>query len=60
VDIGFWELCLIALVALIVFGPEQLPDIAHKAGKMIRKAKTLWNGMTEEIRESMTDQPHEK
>ena len=59
-DIGFWELCLIALVALIVFGPEQLPDIANKAGKVLRKAKNLWDAATEDMRESISKETHEK
>jgi sec-independent protein translocase protein TatB len=35
-DIGFWELALIALVALIVIGPERLPKVVRTAG--------LWMG----------------
>ena len=31
-DIGFWELAIIAVVALLVVGPERLPKIAYDAG----------------------------
>lgn len=31
-DIGFWELTLIGVVALIVIGPERLPGVARTAG----------------------------
>lgn len=31
-DVGFFELCLVALVALLVFGPEKLPEVARTAG----------------------------
>jgi sec-independent protein translocase protein TatB len=31
-DVGFFELCLVALVALLVFGPEKLPEVARSAG----------------------------
>lgn len=31
-DIGFWELGLIGVVALLVIGPERLPKVAHTAG----------------------------
>ncbi len=35
-DIGFWELALIAVVALLVVGPERLPRMAREVG--------LWTG----------------
>jgi len=31
-DIGFWELLLIGVVALLVIGPERLPKVARTAG----------------------------
>jgi sec-independent protein translocase protein TatB len=31
-DIGFWELSIIGVVALIVIGPERLPGVARTAG----------------------------
>lgn len=31
-DIGFWELVLIAIIALLVVGPERLPRLAYEAG----------------------------
>ncbi len=31
-DIGFWELSLIGVVALLVIGPERLPQVARTAG----------------------------
>lgn len=31
-DIGFWELALIGVVALLVIGPERLPGVARTAG----------------------------
>ena len=32
-DIGFWELVVIAIIALLVIGPEQLPGFVREAGK---------------------------
>jgi sec-independent protein translocase protein TatB len=32
-DIGFWELIVIAIVALLAVGPERLPGFAREAGK---------------------------
>ncbi len=31
-DIGFWELALIGIVALLVVGPDRLPALARAAG----------------------------
>jgi sec-independent protein translocase protein TatB len=31
-DIGFWELSIIGVVALLVIGPERLPSVARTAG----------------------------
>ena len=40
-DVGFWELLLIALVALVVFGPERLPRLVRETSLWIRKARTV-------------------
>jgi sec-independent protein translocase protein TatB len=32
-DVGFWELALIAIVALVVFGPERLPQLVRDLGR---------------------------
>ncbi len=38
-DIGFWELALIGLVALLVLGPERLPGAARTAGQWVGRAR---------------------
>jgi sec-independent protein translocase protein TatB len=35
------EIATIALVILIVFGPQRLPEMARKAGNLIRKVRTI-------------------
>ena len=35
-DIGFWELVVLAAVALLVVGPERLPQLVRDAGRWIR------------------------
>ena len=40
-EIGFWELVLVGVVALIVVGPEQLPGLARKAGFWLGKARRM-------------------
>lgn len=48
-DIGFWELGLIAVVGLLVIGPERLPDVARTVGKWIGSARRLMNTVQVEI-----------
>ncbi|WP_126457015.1 Sec-independent protein translocase protein TatB [Sulfuriflexus mobilis] len=38
-DIGFFELILIAIVALLVIGPERLPHVARSAGLWLGKLR---------------------
>lgn len=40
-DVGFGELVIIGLVALIVVGPERLPTVARTAGLWIGKARHM-------------------
>ncbi|MEZ5451038.1 MAG: Sec-independent protein translocase protein TatB [Thiolinea sp.] len=40
-DAGFLEMLLIGVVALLVIGPERLPGIAAKAGRMVGKARAF-------------------
>jgi len=48
-DIGFWELCLIAVVALLILGPERLPVAARTAGLWIGKARRMIGNVKSEI-----------
>lgn len=48
-DIGFLELMLIGVVALLVLGPERLPRAARTAGMWIGKIKRTVSGMQREI-----------
>ena len=40
-DFGFWELALIALIALLVVGPDRLPHLAKSAGYWIGRIKRM-------------------
>ncbi|WP_250655267.1 Sec-independent protein translocase protein TatB [Alkalimarinus coralli] len=48
-DIGFLELVLIAVLALLVLGPERLPHAARTAGRWVGKAKRMASNLTEEV-----------
>ena len=49
-DIGFWELSLVALVALLVIGPERLPKVARLAGFWIGKGQRMVSSVRHEIK----------
>ena len=38
-DIGLPEFMVLAIVAIFVFGPDKLPDVARQAGKLLRSAR---------------------
>src|SRR5687768_4349982 len=48
-DIGFSELLVIAVVALLVIGPERLPKAARFAGLWVRRARAQWNSVKSEF-----------
>ncbi len=48
-DVGFWELVLIAVVALVVIGPERLPKVARIAGLWVGRARRTLASVKDEI-----------
>lgn len=48
-DIGFSELLVIAVVALVVLGPERLPKAARFAGLWVRRARAQWDSVKHEL-----------
>ena len=48
-DIGFWELALIAVIGLIVLGPERLPVVARTLGQWVGRARGYVRGITSEL-----------
>jgi sec-independent protein translocase protein TatB len=52
-DVGFWELLIIGLVALLVIGPERLPGLARTAGAWLGRAKRFVSDVKTEIDEEL-------
>ena len=48
-SLSFPELAVIAVVALLVLGPERLPKAARTAGALLRKARSSWNSVKSDI-----------
>lgn len=52
-SIGLPELAVIAVIAVLVFGPDRLPDLARQAGRMVRQLRTLANAARDELRDEL-------
>ncbi len=48
-DVGFSEMVMVALVALLVVGPQRLPGLAQTAGRWIGKARHFVTAVKGEI-----------
>jgi len=48
-DIGFWELAVIGVVALLVVGPERLPGLARTTGLWVGRARRFVSGVKADI-----------
>jgi len=47
--VGFTEMVLLAVIALIVIGPDKLPKIARTAGQLSRQARNAWQGLQTQL-----------
>jgi len=52
-DIGFSELMVIGIVALIVIGPERLPRVARTVGHLLGRAQRYVNDVKADINREM-------
>jgi len=51
--IGFGEFVVIAVLAVLVFGPDRLPELAKQAGQFVRKLRTFANNARDELRSEL-------
>ncbi len=54
-SLGWPEIIVIALVALFVFGPERLPNVAKEAAGGLKKAREVITGVRAQVDESLGD-----
>ncbi|MFL3026408.1 MAG: twin-arginine translocase TatA/TatE family subunit [Candidatus Neomarinimicrobiota bacterium] len=58
---GGWEIALIALVILLIFGAKRLPGLARGLGQGIREFKGAVDGVKDELKDvqESVDTPEE-
>ncbi len=49
IDLSLGKLLMVALIALIVLGPEKLPGAARTAGALFRRARGGWDSVRAEV-----------
>ncbi len=50
--VGFWEITIIIIIALVVFGPNKLPELGKALGRGIREFKDATDAMTKELKDA--------
>lgn len=54
-NIGGGELVVILFLALLVLGPERIPEMARGAGRLINKVKSMSNDITGDMSDVIND-----
>ena len=51
-DIGIGEIIVLAILGLVVFGPERLPKAAADAGRLVRQLRGMASGARKDLADS--------
>jgi sec-independent protein translocase protein TatB len=52
-DLSFLKIAVLAVIALVVFGPNQLPKMAAQAGKALRDVRRMAEGARADLQEHL-------
>jgi sec-independent protein translocase protein TatB len=52
-DLSFTKLLILAVIALVVFGPNELPKMAAQAGRWLRELRRLADNAKSDLREGL-------
>ena len=52
-DLSFTKLLILAVIALVVFGPDRLPGLASQAGRMLRELRRMADGARSELQDQL-------
>jgi sec-independent protein translocase protein TatA len=56
-NIGFGEILVIALLALIIFGPRRLPEMGRTIGRSLREFRRTTSELRSEFQADMDEPP---
>lgn len=48
--VGWGELALLAVVGLVIFGPDRLPKVIRDAGRLVRELRTMARGAAADLK----------
>lgn len=52
-DLSITKILVLAVIAVVIFGPDQLPRVASQAGRALRELRNLAQGATADLREGL-------
>ncbi len=55
--IGIWEVLILGVVVLLVFGPKRLPEMGRSLGKGMREFKDSISSTTDAFSLELDDEP---
>lgn len=55
-DFNMWEIAALVVLAIIVFGPEKLPELARKAARVLNYLRRIGNDARGQLRQELGDE----
>ncbi len=52
-DLSMTKLLILAVLAVVIFGPDQLPKVAAQAGRALRELRRIADGARDDLREGL-------
>ncbi len=52
-DLNITKLLVLAVIAIVIFGPDQLPKVAAQAGRALRELRRMADGARDDLREGL-------